>query len=978
MGRLFHSPAIVVVGFAIGLLAWAGPIDVAGPVSILWGLACGFSVFRTKPSAAPAARRVKRVAGSAILLITAGTAVRAAHGLAIGSDPPLVSPADLLHAPGYLLVIYLSWFLLHSRIERRDGDAWLDAAAIALVMSIVLWTTVLGDFILNSGLGFSSSALNSFYNTAALVALVIVLRISATPGARPRAYYLVGFGYSIAFAADMAASVSLATDRNITISISLYQIAVGFLTYGLNHPTAHELTRRHEESEERVSLWRVSVVGLAVISPVVLLFAPDDIMIQVVSATLTILLASVVGARIISLLKKHERYAEMDRQLALEIAKLSQTLDPLEIQQQIPGALDRIVGPGELDYRAGDQLSPDYSSLSYSFRDERGVGPEVRRVVKTLIREADLLATAAESDAKHKRELLKLELERGAMRNERKHHALAQNASDAVFVLDLNGVVTYASPSVEGMSGWRPDEYLDRTLQWCVHLNDQRDGLQAFANVVRNSVTHHIELRAITKEGDPLLMDCLITDMRDVEDVEGIVINVTDITAKRLLESNLRNAELFDPLTLLFNRNTFIGEVTTALRSTTFNQSGVVVAVINIDEFRILNEGMGSEIGDHVLIETAARIRRHLRVGDMVARLSGDEFGVLMSVENDPEQLADPIDRILAAVAEPMEIDGHEFSIQATAGLAIDTDGSTTGLQLITNADTAVDAAKETQRGSVVIFDDAMGQEMSRRMRIRNRLGRAIENDELRLVYQPISDMTTGEIVSLEALARWTDPELGVVTPNVFVNVAERTGVIFELGDWALRSACSQIVSWNKAGMSGFSVSVNMSADQLKSPDVVKHLEKTISEFGIDPNRLTIEITESMLLDDTDLVSGRIQEIRALGLQLSIDDFGTGYSSLSYLRKYEFDVLKIDRGFVIPLGDNGNNRDRQIVKNMITLAQDLDAVTVAEGIESQAEFDTLVALGCDRAQGYLLWKPLEVDAVTETLRQRKTAKQIAS
>ncbi len=982
MRVLFQAPGALLVSGSIALLAFAGPLELAGPLITIWGLGCAASLLRARNKTDDRARNFSRSAGVAVGLLTTGTAIREAHGLLIGEDAPLTSPADIVHIPAYLCTLWVAWVLYRSRIARRNPDAWLDAASIVLAILLVLWTTTLGDFLFDSGLSAGEAALNSFYNAAALTALLIVLRITATPGWRPRAYYLIGTGFFAGFIADIAISVSLALDGDLRPSIALGPIAVGLVTAGINDPTSNKLTEQHSESEERVTAWRYVIVSLAAFGPVCLLFVSDDAVVRAVAVVMALTLALTLNVRIICLLKRQQRSVEMERQLASEIAALSQLEEPREIQRRIGPAIDRIVGPGivevQIDPNQADEEIDVAQDVSFSVSEVHQGGPEVSRLAEMLIREADLLASAASAAAQHKRELLEVELERGVMQSERRHHALSQNAADAVFILDhRDGAVMYASPSVEGMSGWRPDEYVGRTLEWCVHPNDTKEGVHAFARVVATRAPHHLELRVMTKEGDPLLMQCVFTDMRDVGEVEGVVVNVTDITDRRLLESSLRDAELFDPLTLLFNRNAFIREVSSAVRSSTFNQAGVVVSVINIDEFRVLNEGLGSEIGDEVLIETAARIRRQLRMGDMVARLSGDEFGVLMSVENSPDQIVEPVERILAAIAEPLAIQGHGITLQATAGLAIDTDGSTSGMQLITNADTALDAAKDGQRGGVVIFDDAMGEEMSRRMRIRNRLGNAIEDGELRLVYQPISDMTTGEIVSLEALARWTDPELGAVTPNVFIAVAERTGMIMALGDWALRTACSQIIAWDKMGYTGFSVSVNMSADQLRSPTVVQQISGVLDEFAISPDRLTIEITESMLLDDTDLVSGRIQDIRALGVQLSIDDFGTGYSSLSYLRKYEFDVLKIDRGFVVPLGDSDNHRDRQIVKNMITLAQDLDAVTVAEGIESHAEFDSLVALGCDRAQGYLLWKPLEVDDATNVLMMQQSASRAA-
>jgi len=319
--------------------------------------------------------------------------------------------------------------------------------------------------------------------------------------------------------------------------------------------------------------------------------------------------------------------------------------------------------------------------------------------------------------------------------------------------------------------------------------------------------------------------------------------------------------------------------------------------------------------------------------------------------------------RLVAVLADGMG--GHTLTLQSTAGVVLDTDGSNTGVSLLRNADTALDAAKQNHRGETVIFEESMGEAASERIELRNTLETAIRENQLRLVYQPIVSIETGTIVSMEALARWEHPTRGAISPVVFIPIAESAGLIVELGDWALRSACTQVVNWAADGMDNFTVSVNMSGHQLREENIITRVKHILRDTGVDPRRITIEITESVLIDDTDFIEQRINALRELGLKLAIDDFGTGYSSLSYLTRYEFDVLKIDRSFVIPLADSNRVREREIVGAMISLARSLGAVTVAEGIEEPAEFDVLKSLGCDFAQGYLFWRPLELEAVPQ-------------
>ena len=393
----------------------------------------------------------------------------------------------------------------------------------------------------------------------------------------------------------------------------------------------------------------------------------------------------------------------------------------------------------------------------------------------------------------------------------------------------------------------------------------------------------------------------------------------------------------------------------------------MALAIINIDDFRMINEGFGTNVADELLVELAHRVRQAVRLDDSVARLNGDEFGILMPNGYSVFEAERALERILNDLTAPVSVSGRKIAVRATAGLVLNSDGSSTGIGMLRDADTALDTAKKTARGSFVLFDEAMGEEISERVELRNLLHDAITTNKLRLAFQPIVDMETGKIVSMEALSRWHDQSRGDIGPSTFIPIAEATGMISELGEWALRTACQRVVEWAEQGFDDFSVSVNMSGHQLREESVIATVKAILDETGVDPARITIEITESVLIDDTDFIAHRISALRDLGVRLAIDDFGTGYSSLSYLRRYEFDVLKVDRSFVIPLANDANKKEREIVNAMIKLAQALGAVTVAEGIEEPEEYAVLRTLGCDHAQGYLFWYPLEVEDVLGAL-----------
>jgi len=513
-----------------------------------------------------------------------------------------------------------------------------------------------------------------------------------------------------------------------------------------------------------------------------------------------------------------------------------------------------------------------------------------KRLIKSFLRDVGQMARSIDFAQAEQRHESEAEANRRIAANERRFRALVQNASDVVLVLDIRGHATYMSDSAVKVLGYETSAYIGRTLDWVVHENDW-DFAQGYMEAFLTGTSSHLEheIRAVHLDGSIRLLDLVLTDMRHVEGIEGIVVNISDVTEKRRLESNLRDAETIDPLTMQLNRTAFIREIDTALRRTSISSSSVSLAIVNLDDFRLVNEGYGTTTADQVLIEVAHRIRQSVRLDDIVARLNGDEFGILMPNGYSAFETERVVQRILQDVVQPITTTGKSISLGATAGLVLNGDGSATGIDMLRDADTALDAAKRTERGSVLLFEEAMG----------------------------------------------------------------------ELGEWALRTACEQAVEWGQLGYDRFTVSVNMSGHQLREENVIANVQKILSETKVEPSRITIEITESVLIDDTDFIAHRIQALRDLGLKLAIDDFGTGYSSLSYLRRYNFDVLKIDRSFVIPLADDANKREREIVNAMIKLSQSLGAITVAEGIEEAEEYAVLRTLGCDLAQGYLLWYPME-------------------
>jgi diguanylate cyclase (GGDEF)-like protein len=390
--------------------------------------------------------------------------------------------------------------------------------------------------------------------------------------------------------------------------------------------------------------------------------------------------------------------------------------------------------------------------------------------------------------------------------------------------------------------------------------------------------------------------------------------------------------------------------------------------LIDLDRFKFVNDSMGHRAGDVLLMTIAARLRSALPDMDTVARLSGDEF-VLILTEHDDEKLAPEIvQRLMEAVAQPVMLGSKEFFVTCSIGIAVyPTDGAGPD-SLVEHADIAMYRAKKLGRNNFQFYTPAMNEEALERVRIESALRSALERNEFVLHYQPQVNLVTGKIVGMEALIRWQHPELGVVAPSRFISVAEETGLIVPIGAWVMRTACQQNKLWHDAGLGELRVAVNLSARQFGAPHLLADVTEVLAQTGLAADFLEIELTESLFMSDITLAVEVLHGLKSLGVKLSIDDFGTGYSSLSYLSRFPIDVLKIDRSFVSDIARDAS--DAAIVASIISLAHNLKLSVIAEGVETAEQLDYLFRHGCDEMQGYYFSRPLAAPEFEQLLRQR--------
>ena len=441
-----------------------------------------------------------------------------------------------------------------------------------------------------------------------------------------------------------------------------------------------------------------------------------------------------------------------------------------------------------------------------------------------------------------------------------------------------------------------------------------------------------------------------------------------EVLERKVLQAQLQEMAHHDALTGLPNRAFFLDRTKQALDAVeTDPTSQFAVLFLDCDRFKVVNDSLGHFMGDQLLLAIARRLRALLPETIMLARLGGDEFTMLLPRFTDQASVVQIVKQILNAFTQPFQLDQHEVFITASVGIAIGTAEYSLPEHLLRDADMAMYRAKASGSEPYQIFDPTLHQTAIQRLQLEIDLRKAIYQQELVVHYQPILAIPTGSVVGFEALVRWQHPQKGLVSPAVFIPIAEETGLITQIGHWVLKRSCQQLLQWQAEQRlsAPLTMSVNLSARQFTQPDLVEQIDQILAETQLDPRYLKLEITESAIMRNAQATAIVLQELRKRHIQLSIDDFGTGYSSLSYLHSFPVDTLKIDRSFVQQMGENADSLG--LVPLIINIAQKMGMTVVAEGIETQMQLDHLKALNCDFGQGFFFFKPLEADKISALL-----------
>ena len=567
--------------------------------------------------------------------------------------------------------------------------------------------------------------------------------------------------------------------------------------------------------------------------------------------------------------------------------------------------------------------------------------------------------------------------ERAAEQDRRVAHEVIRSMAEAVSVSDLDFHFLTVNPAFTRITGWRQEEVAGQSAALLNSSQHPLDHYLAMREELQRNGHWRGELWQRRKDGEEFLSWAEISEVCDANGVRTHFVGViSDITERKRAEQELRYLANYDALTGLPNRTLLSERLSHAIVRARRTARKIAVLFLDLDRFKHVNDSMGHATGDRMLKAAGSRLRQVVREGDSVARIGGDEFTIVLediAASVEAERIAE---KVIAAFEEPLQLDnGQEVVISPSIGISMYPDHGQSPSDLLKFADTAMYQAKEHGRKTWMVYTGAMDAAARLRATMIAALGKALERNELALVYQPKLSLLDERITGVEALLRWRSAELGDVSPGVFIPIAEETGLIIEIGDWVVAQACAQLARWREAGIDDITMSVNVSVAQLLRGDLIQRLCDVLAEYDIAPNLLELELTESMVMANAEQSITTLRRLKAIGVSLAIDDFGTGYSSLSYLKRLPIDALKIDKEFVGDLTTDPD--DEAITATVITMAHSLGLNVIAEGVERVEQVEYLREQGCDEIQGHWLAFPLPPDKCLAFLRERAQRRRIA-
>ncbi|ARU56353.1 PAS/PAC sensor-containing signal transduction diguanylate cyclase/phosphodiesterase [Oleiphilus messinensis] len=531
------------------------------------------------------------------------------------------------------------------------------------------------------------------------------------------------------------------------------------------------------------------------------------------------------------------------------------------------------------------------------------------------------------------------------------------NSGASIIITDSRGIIEYVNDKFVAMTGWTADEIRGNTISVLnpIESTETEDSLRLEPSCLGENWKGEVLCRG---KGDQRFWAAVTISAvsNDCQQVTNYVLSGIDISDLKEVNRKMEQLALFDSLTGLANRRLFIDRLNQSIKSAKRHGNKIALLFLDLDQFKRINDTLGHDSGDMLLLTVADRLKSCVRSQDTVARLGGDEFTILLNDVDDAQDATTVAKHILKTLKEPIKLGQHEVIVSTSIGITLAPDDSSNSDTLMKNADLALYKAKEKGRDGYYFFTEELNIRAIKLLTLEQELRHALQFDEFTLLFQPQVHIKSGEINSVEALIRWHHPTRGRVSPDDFIAVAEETGLIVPIGEWVLKKACIEIKMLQQLTQFPLKVAVNLSARQFKDPKLETVIKEVLECSGLEPQFLELEVTESMLMDDIQSVIAQLNRIKATGVTITIDDFGSGYSSLSYLKRLPVDILKVDREFVRDIPDDLN--DMEITSAVIAVAHKLNLKVIAEGVENIDQRDFLVINKCDYAQGYYFSKPL--------------------
>ena len=549
-----------------------------------------------------------------------------------------------------------------------------------------------------------------------------------------------------------------------------------------------------------------------------------------------------------------------------------------------------------------------------------------------------------------------------------------ESSTSAICITDNlapDNPIVYANPAFERITGYSSQEVIGRNARLLQGTDLAQPELITIRAALHDERPCHVVLRNYRKDGSMYWSELNISPVRNDAGAVTHYIGVhSDITAAKTHQDELARQANHDSLTGLPNRNLLWDRIDHACTRTQRYGDFAAVAFVDLDNFKVVNDSLGHSLGDHLLRAVAARLESALRAMDTVARLGGDEFVLVLSDHKSAQSVSGELQRIVASFSQPFAVDGRDVYITASIGVALFPQDAKDPEALMKYAELAMYRAKEGGRNAYQMYTAELQTKVTERLALESKLRRALERGEFSLHYQPQVDLRTNRIFGCEALLRWNQPDLGMVSPAKFISLAEETGLIVPIGEWVVRTACLQNKAWQNASLPFVTVAVNISARQFREKNLLQVVAKILAETGLDPKYLELEVTESVIMHDAHNAIADLQAFRDMGVKLSVDDFGTGYSSLSYLKRFPVDRLKIDQSFVRDI--NADADDAAIAQAVVTLGHTMNLRVIAEGVETAEQLAFLRRNQCDEMQGYLFGKPVPAHEFGKLLESGRT------